>query len=426
MEPFTYRNGELYAEGVAAAAIVEELGTPCYIYSRTMVESQWLAFDQAFGGREHLVCYAVKANSNLAILNLLARLGSGFDIVSSGELERVLRAGGEPSKVIYSGVGKTVREIGRALEAGIHAFNVESEAELEQINQVAAGLNKIASVALRVNPDVDINTHPYVATGLKESKFGIPIDMAAGVAADVRHLPNIRLVGLACHIGSQLTEMAPFIEALERVLELVDDLNDSGVDLGYLDLGGGLGISYYDEQPPEPDEFVMALMEKLQTMGTRYRHLQIIIEPGRAIVGNAGALLTQVMYLKHNGNRNFAVVDAAMNDLMRPALYDAWHEIIPLAQHSQQEAYLYDIVGPVCESGDFLGRDRELAIAAGDYLAVLSAGAYGSSMSSNYNTRPRVAEVMVDGDRFHVIRRRETIDDLLSPESLLPDSQVVK
>ena len=420
MEPFTYRNGELYAEGVAAAAIVEELGTPCYIYSRAMVESQWLAFDQAFGGREHLVCYAVKANSNLAILNVLARLGSGFDIVSGGELERVLRAGGEPSKVIYSGVGKTVREIGRALEAGIHAFNVESEAELEQINQVAAGLNKIASVALRVNPDVDINTHPYVATGLKESKFGIPIDIAAGVAADARHLPNIRLVGLACHIGSQLTEMAPFIEALERVLELVDDLNDSGVDLAYLDLGGGLGISYYDEQPPEPDEFVMALMEKLQTMGTRYRHLQIIIEPGRAIVGNAGALLTQVMYLKHNGSRNFAVVDAAMNDLMRPALYDAWHEIIPFAQHAQQEAYLYDIVGPVCESGDFLGRDRELAIAAGDYLAVLSAGAYGSSMSSNYNARPRAAEVMVDGDRFHVIRRRETIDDLMSQESLLP------
>ncbi len=391
-----------------------------------MVESQWLAFDQAFGGREHLVCYAVKANSNLAILNVLARLGSGFDIVSGGELERVLRAGGEPSKVIYSGVGKTVREIGRALETGIHAFNVESEAELEQINQVAGGLNKIASVALRVNPDVDINTHPYVATGLKESKFGIPIDMAAGVAADARHLPNIRLVGLACHIGSQLTEMAPFIEALERVLELVDDLNDSGVDLAYLDLGGGLGIGYYDEQPPEPDEFVMALMEKLQTMGTRYRHLQIIIEPGRAIVGNAGALLTQVMYLKHNGSRNFAVIDAAMNDLMRPALYDAWHEIIPFAQHSQQEAYLYDIVGPVCESGDFLGRDRELAIAAGDYLAVLSAGAYGSSMSSNYNTRPRAAEVMVDGDRFHIIRRRETIDDLMSPESLLPESQVVK
>lgn len=417
---YTYRDGVLFVEDVAVPDIAARVGTPCYIYSRAMIEQQWHAFDAAFGGRDHLVCFAVKANSNLAVLNVLARLGSGFDIVSVGELERVLRAGGDPSKVIYSGVGKTAAEMRRALEVDIRCFNVESEGELIRLNEVAGELGKVAPVALRVNPDVDPNTHPYISTGLKESKFGIPIENAGDIYEYAGTLPNIKIVGIASHIGSQLTEMGPFIDAMERVLELVDDLNDAGIELQTLDLGGGLGITYYDEHPPEPDDFVMALMDKLQSMRTRHQRLHISIEPGRAIVGNAGILLTEVQYLKHNGSRNFAVVDAAMNDLLRPALYDAWQDIIPVEEHPQEEVYMYDVVGPVCESGDFLGRDRELAIAPGDLLAVLSAGAYGSVMSSNYNTRPRAAEVMVDGDRFYVARRRETIEDLLAWESILP------
>lgn len=421
MEPFTYSNGVLYAEQVPVPLIAEQVGSPCYIYSRAMIEAQWRLYDQAFGGREHLICYAVKANANLAVLNVLARLDSGFDIVSVGELERVLRAGGDASKVIFSGVGKTAHEMRRALEVGIHCFNVESESELELLNEVAGEIGKRASVALRVNPDVDPNTHPYISTGLKESKFGIPIEDAAELYGYAADLANIELIGIASHIGSQLTDISPFIDALDRVMELVGDLYDAGIELTHLDIGGGLGISYYDEQPPDPDEFVMAVLDHLQSLGARYQRMQISLEPGRSILGNAGMLLTQVQYLKHNENRSFAIVDAAMNDLLRPALYNAWQEIIPVEQHPEDEAYLYDIVGPVCESGDFLGQDRELAIIPGDLLAIMSAGAYGFAMSSNYNTRPRVPEVMVDQDRFHIIRRRETLEDLIGPESLLPD-----
>lgn len=421
MEPFSYIEGELFAEQVPVLTIAEEVGTPCYVYSRAMIEAQWKAYDQAFGGREHMVCYAVKANSNLAVLNTLARLGSGFDIVSVGELERVLRAHGDPTKIVFSGVGKTANEMRRALQVGIHCFNVESESELVLLNEIASELGKQAPVSLRVNPDVDPNTHPYIATGLKESKFGIPIEVAAELYERAADMANIELIGIASHIGSQLTDMGPYIDALDRVLELVGDLYDAGIELGHLDLGGGLGISYYDEQPPEPDEFIMALLDHMQTMGARYQRMQISVEPGRSIVGNAGLLLTEVQYIKHNDGRSFAIVDAAMNDLMRPALYNAWQEIIPVEEHPDEQPFVYDVVGPVCESGDFLGHDRELIIAPNDLVAVMSAGAYGASMSSNYNSRPRGAEVMVDGEQFYVIRRRESIEDLFSLESMLPD-----
>jgi len=348
-------------------------------------------------------------------------MGSGFDIVSVGELERVLRAGGKAENIVYSGVGKSEAEMRRALEVGIGCFNVESEAELDSLNDVAASMNRTAPVSLRVNPDVDPNTHPYISTGMKESKFGIAIDQAGSLYESAWTLSNIELKGIACHIGSQLTELEPFVDALERVLSLVGDLSDAGIDLQWLDLGGGLGVRYYDEQPPEPDNLVFALMDRLQEMGSRYQRMRVIIEPGRSIVANAGLLLTRTLYLKHNEARNFAVVDAAMNDLMRPALYDAWLDIVPVDKDLERDLQSYDIVGPICESGDFLGRDRELALAAGDLLAVMSSGAYGAAMSSNYNTRPRAAEVLVDGDHYHVIRRRETIDDLLAAESLLPE-----
>ncbi len=420
MNTFTYRGDRLYAEGVGLSEIAEKLGTPCYVYSRAQVEAQWRAFDQAFGARDHLVCYAVKANSNLALLNVLARLGSGFDIVSVGELERVLAADGDPGKVVFSGVGKGVHEIERALEAGIACFNVESEAELVVLNEVAARLGQHAPVSLRINPDVDAKTHPYISTGLKESKFGIPMREARAAYHVAQQLSHLRIVGVDCHIGSQLTELAPFADALERVLALVDQLAADGIALQHLDLGGGLGIRYRDEQPPAPGEYVAAFLQKLDAHGDRYRHLKLLIEPGRAIVGNAGVLLTRVQYLKHAEAKNFAIVDAAMNDLMRPALYDAWQDIAPVLKRAGT-AQQYDVVGPVCESGDFLGRDRALKVHAGDLLAVCSAGAYGASMSSNYNTRPRAPEVMVDGERFHVVRRRETIEELLLPESLLPN-----
>ncbi len=420
MHTFEYRNGQLYAEEVALAAIADRVGTPCYVYSRAHIEAQWRAFDAGFGRRDHLVCYAVKANSNLAVLNVLARLGSGFDIVSEGELERVLAAGGDPGKIVFSGVGKKEHEMRRALEAGIHCFNVESEGELERLNRMAGKVGRHAPVSLRVNPDVDARTHPYISTGLKENKFGIPMQQALHVYRRAADLPHLRIVGVDCHIGSQLTELTPFADAVARVLRLVDSLQQGGITLHHLDLGGGLGIRYRDETPPPPKAYIEALLKQLQGMDDQYRHLQILIEPGRAIVGNAGALLTTVEYLKHSDARNFAIVDAAMNDLMRPALYDAWQEIVPLQQAAKSPARTYDVVGPVCESGDFLGRDRRLAIAPGDLLAVRSAGAYGASMSSNYNTRPRAAEVMVDGAEFHVVRRRETIEELLLPESLLP------
>jgi len=419
MNTFTYRGDRLYAEGVALSEIADKLGTPCYVYSRAHIEAQWRAFNQAFGARDHLVCYAVKANSNLGLLNVLARLGSGFDIVSVGELERVLAADGEPGKVVFSGVGKGVHEIERALEAGIACFNVESEAELVVLNEVAARLGRHAPVSLRINPDVDAKTHPYISTGLKESKFGIPMHEARAAYHVAQKLSHLRIVGVDCHIGSQLTELAPFADALGHVLALVDQLAADGIALRHLDLGGGLGIRYRDEQPPLPGEYVAAFLQKLDAHGDRYRNLKLLIEPGRAIVGNAGVLLTRVQYLKHAEAKNFAIVDAAMNDLMRPALYDAWQDIAPVLKRAGA-AQQYDVVGPVCESGDFLGQDRTLKVQAGDLLAVCSAGAYGSSMSSNYNTRPRAPEVMVDGERFHVVRRRETIEELLLPESLLP------
>jgi diaminopimelate decarboxylase len=420
MNAFEYRGDQLYAENVPLADIAGQVGTPCYVYSRAHIESRWRAFDAAFAGRDHLVCYAVKANSNLAVLNVLARLGSGFDIVSAGELERVLAAGGDPDRIVFSGVGKTAAEMRRALEAGIHCFNVESEGELERLNRVAGEVGRHAPISLRVNPDVDARTHPYISTGLKENKFGIPMVQARTAYLRARDMPHLRIVGVDCHIGSQLTDLTPFADAVERVLRLVDMLTLAGITLHHIDLGGGLGIRYRDENPPEPQAYIAALLHQLKGMDSKYRHLRVMVEPGRAIVGNAGVLLTEVQYLKHSEAKNFAIVDAAMNDLMRPALYDAWQEIVPVRKHAVA-AQQYDVVGPVCESGDFLGRDRPLAIAPGDLLAVHSAGAYGSSMSSNYNTRPRAAEVMVDGSRFHVVRRRETVDELLLPESTLPE-----
>ncbi len=422
MNAFAYRDGRLRAEGADLAAIAQAVGTPCYVYSRAAIEQRWRAFDSAFGRRDHLVCYAVKANSNLAVLNLLTRLGSGFDIVSMGELERVLAAGGDSGKIVFSGVGKTEAEMARALELGVLCFNVESEAELEVLNETAGSLGRRAPVSLRVNPDVDPDTHPYISTGLKQSKFGIPIERAASVYQRARSLPHVVIRGVDCHIGSQITTLRPFVDALQRVLYLVGELTDAGIELQHLDLGGGLGIGYGAEEVAEPDDYVLALLDTLQRHGSRYQSMRLLIEPGRSIVGNAGVLLTRVLYLKHGKGKNFAVVDAAMSDLMRPALYDAWHDIAPLAQAAAgREAQIYDVVGPVCESGDFLGRDRRLAIAAGDYLAIASAGAYGFTMSSNYNTRPRAAEVMVDGEGFHVVRRRETVAELLALEALLPE-----
>jgi diaminopimelate decarboxylase len=420
MNPFNYRERQLYAENVRLADIAQRVGTPCYVYSRAALEDRFHAFANALKGRDHLVCYAVKANSNLAVLNLLARLGSGFDIVSGGELERVLAAGGDQAKVVFSGVGKTCDEMRRALAAGIYCFNVESEAELEVLNQVAGELGKPAPVALRVNPDVDPATHPYIATGLKQSKFGIDIAQAVAAYERARSLPHLRVTGIACHIGSQLTDLAPVVEALDRIIGLANTLLDKAFALQHLDLGGGLGIRYNEEQPPSPDDYIHAILDRLASKGGNSRKLRLVFEPGRAIVGNTGLLLTRVLYLKHGSEKNFAVVDAAMNDLLRPALYEAWHDITPVAVDEPRTLRTYDVVGPVCESGDFLGHDRELGIEAGDLLAVVSAGAYGAVMSSNYNTRPRAPEVMVDGDKFHVVRRRETVAELISPESMLP------
>ncbi|MDO8704496.1 MAG: diaminopimelate decarboxylase [Sulfuricaulis sp.] len=420
MNPFAYQDRQLCAENVRLSEIAEQVGTPCYVYSRAYIEERFRAFDGALAGRDHLICYAVKANSNLAVLNLLARLGSGFDIVSGGELERVLQAGGDPAKIVFSGVGKTRAEMQRALSAGIYCFNVESEAELEALNQVAAELGQPASIALRVNPDVDAATHPYIATGLKHNKFGIDIARAETVYRYAQSLPHLRIQGIACHIGSQLTDMAPILEALDRVIKLAGALFDQGIFLQHLDLGGGLGIRYNEERPPPPGDYVGAILERLRSQDARYQQLRLVFEPGRAIVGNAGILLTRVIFLKLGDERNFAVVDAAMNDLLRPALYDAWHDIAPVTVDAPRTLRTYDVVGPVCESGDFLGRERALGIDAGDLLAVVSAGAYGATMSSNYNTRARAPEVMVDGNRFHVVRRRETVAELLASETMLP------
>jgi len=415
MDHFHYRDGRLFAEEVDLTALAAEYGTPCYVYSRATIERHWRAFDQALASRRHLVCYAVKANSNLAVLNVLARLGAGFDIVSVGELERVLRAGGDPAKVVFSGVGKRADEMRRALEVGIRCFNVESEAELHRLNAVAGELGKRAPVALRVNPDVDAGTHPYISTGLKENKFGIDIQAAPAIYAEAARLPHVEVVGVDCHIGSQLTSVAPFVDALDRVLLLLDQLAAQGIEIKHLDLGGGLGIRYRDEDPPLPADHADAVLARLGD-----RPQEIIIEPGRAIVGNAGVLLARVEYLKCTPHRNFAIVDAAMNDLLRPTLYGAWQQILPVVPREGSVRRTYDVVGPVCETGDFLGKDRELAIEPGDLLAVRSAGAYGFVMSSNYNTRPRAAEVMVDGVQAYLVRWRETLEQLMAGETLLP------
>jgi diaminopimelate decarboxylase len=421
MQHFSYRNGELCAEQVPLSEVAGRFGTPCYVYSRAAIESGWQSYRQAFAGRSHLICYAVKANSNIAVLNLLAQLGSGFDIVSGGELERVLRAGGSPDRVIFSGVGKQRREMRQALEAGIKCFNVESRSELERLNRVAEEAGRIAPVALRINPDVDAVTHPYIATGLNSSKFGIHINDALQAYAMARMLKNIRVIGIDCHIGSQITGATPHIDAVKRLLLLVDQLETSGFRIEHIDAGGGLGIRYRDEDPPPARQLVKMLCETI----TDPEKL-IIIEPGRSIVGNAGVLLSRIEYLKENSGKNFIVLDAAMNDLLRPALYNAWQEILPVAESSAAPIRRYDVVGPVCETGDFLGLDRELAVRMDDLLVICSAGAYGFSMSSNYNSRPRAAEVLIDGAHMHEIRRRETVADLMNGESLLRSVSALK
>ena len=417
METFTYRNNRLFCEDMDLSEVANTYGTPCYVYSRKALEYHWRAFDETLANCDHLICYAVKANSNLAVLNVLARLGSGFDIVSVGELERVLAAGGDPAKVVFSGVGKTDEEMRRALSVGIRCFNVESAAELEALRHVACMLGKDAPVALRVNPDVDALSHPYIATGLKETKFGIPLEQAVDLYARASSMTGIVIKGIDCHIGSQLTSLPPFIDALQRVLTLADRLVDRGINLQHIDFGGGLGIRYRDENPPEPREYVAAIRRLLAG-----RSLRIVLEPGRAIAGNAGILLSRTLYLKAtSAKHHFAVVDAAMNDLLRVALYGAWHDIVPIElRPSDPTAAPLDIVGPVCESGDFLGQERALAIQPGDLIAVLCAGAYGFVMSSNYNSRPRVAEIMVDGQHAHLVRARESIEALFALESVLP------
>ena len=416
MDHFEYRHGQLHAENVAVADIARAHGTPCYVYSRATLERHWHAFNDAFGAQPHLVCYAVKANSNLAILNLFARLGSGFDIVSGGELERVLRAGGDPSKVVFSGLGKKVAEIRKALEVGIRCFNIESEAELDRINAVAGEMGKVASISLRVNPDVDAQTHPYISTGLKENKFGIEIGRAEAVYLKAAAMPHLNVVGIDCHIGSQLLTLTPFMDALQRLLALAERLQAQGVKIHHLDIGGGLGVRYQEGQAaPSPADYMAQLFTD-----ERLRQYEIFVEPGRAIAANAGILVTEVEFLKLSEYKNFAIVDAAMNDLIRPALYSAWQEIIPVVPRTEGEMATYDIVGPVCETSDFLGKERDLNLQPGDFLAVRSAGAYGFTMASNYNTRPRAAEIMVDGDTVHVVRRRESLDDLLRGETILP------
>ena len=415
MDAFNYRDGELFAEGVALSAIAERFGTPTYVYSRAHIEAQYLAYADALAGTPHLVCFAVKANSNLGVLNVLARLGAGFDIVSRGELERVLAAGGAADKIVFSGVGKTRDDMRRALEVGVHCFNVESTDELERLQVVAAELGVRAPISLRVNPDVDAGTHPYISTGLKENKFGIAIADAEDVYVRAAQLPNLEVVGVDCHIGSQLTTLPPFIDALDRLLALIDRLSDCGIYLRHIDLGGGLGVRYRDEEPPLAADYIKAVRERIDG-----RDLALVFEPGRFIVANAGVLLTQVEYLKHTEHKDFAIVDAAMNDLIRPALYQAWMDVTAVRPRDSA-ARAYDIVGPICETGDFLAKDRQLALEEGDLLAVHSAGAYGFVMSSNYNTRGRCAEVLVDGDQAFEVRRRETVAELFAGESLLPE-----
>ena len=414
MQAFTRQGNVLHAEGVALTAIAAQFGTPTYVYSRAHIEASFRAYTQALEGCEHLVCFAVKANSNLAVLNVLAQLGAGFDIVSRGELERVLAAGGQANKIVFSGVGKSRDDMRRALEVGVHCFNVESDVELERLQEVAAELGVKAPVSLRVNPDVNPKTHPYISTGLKENKFGIDIDQAPAVYLRAASLANIDVQGVDCHIGSQLTEIEPFLDALDRLLALIDTLAAQGVTIHHLDLGGGLGVQYRDEQPPLAGDYVQAVRERIAG-----RNLKLVFEPGRSIVANAGVLLTQVEFLKHTAHKDFAIIDAAMNDLIRPALYQAWMDVQPVTPRDG-ELRNYDLVGPICETGDFLAKNRELCLAEGDLLAVCSAGAYGFVMSSNYNTRGRAAEVMVDGSNAHLVRERETLQSLFAGERLLP------
>jgi diaminopimelate decarboxylase len=410
---FNFKDNTLHAEHVALNKIAENFGTPCYVYSKSALTQAFERFDAGFKGSNHLVCFAVKSNPSLAILNLFAKLGAGFDIVSGGELARVIAAGGDPSKVVFSGVGKTADEMRAALEAGIFCFNVESASELVRLNDIAGYMGKVAPVSLRVNPNVDAKTHPYISTGLKNNKFGVAYEDALDIYLQAAAMPNIAIHGVDCHIGSQITELSPFLDAFDRVLALVDALEKNKIHIQHIDLGGGIGICYSDETPPEFTEYAKAMRAKLGN-----RDIKLVFEPGRALVGNAGVLLTKVEYLKHTETKNFAIVDAAMNDLMRPALYDAYHAIEavkPRVATTQN----YEIVGPVCESGDFLGHDRDLALAEGDLLAIMSAGAYGMSMSSNYNTRPRAAEIMVDGDKSIVIRQREKVQDLFALETII-------
>ena len=414
MDFFQYKNEQLYVEDLPVKQLAEEFGTPLYIYSRATLERHWHAFDSALGEHPHLICYAVKANSNIGILNVMAKLGSGFDIVSQGELERVLAAGGEASKVVFSGVAKSRAEIMRALEVGIRCFNVESVAELHHINQIAGEMGKVAPISLRVNPDVDAHTHPYISTGLKENKFGVSVDEAREVYKLAATLPHVKITGMDCHIGSQLTELQPFLDATDRLIRLIEQLKEDGITLKHLDLGGGLGVTYTDETPPHPSDYAAALLNKLKD----YEDLEIILEPGRAIAANAGILVAKVQYLKSNESRNFAITDTGMNDMIRPALYEAYMNIIEIDRTLGREKAIYDVVGPVCETSDFLGKQRELAIAEGDYIAQRSAGAYGASMSSNYNSRPRTAEVLVDGNKAHLIRRRESLSELWALESI--------
>lgn len=414
MDFFQYKNEQLYVEDLPVKQLAEEFGTPLYIYSRATLERHWHAFDSALGKHPHLICYAVKANSNIGILNVMAKLGSGFDIVSQGELERVLAAGGDASKVVFSGVAKSRAEIMRALEVGIRCFNVESVAELHHINQIAGEMEKIAPISLRVNPDVDAHTHPYISTGLKENKFGVSVDEAREVYKLAATLPHVKITGMDCHIGSQLTELQPFLDATDRLIRLMEQLKEDSITLKHLDLGGGLGVTYTDETPPHPSDYATALLNKLKN----YEDLEIILEPGRAIAANAGILLAKVQYLKSNESRNFAITDTGMNDMIRPALYEAYMNIIEIDRSLERKKAIYDVVGPVCETSDFLGKQRELAIAEGDYIAQRSAGAYGASMSSNYNSRPRTAEVLVDGDKAHLIRRRENLSELWALESI--------
>ena len=415
MDFFQYKNDRLYAENLSVQQLAEQFGTPLYVYSRATLERHWHAFDSALGEHPHLICFAVKSCSNIGVLSVMAKLGSGFDIVSQGELERVLAAGGDPSKVVFSGVAKSREEIMRGLEVGIRCFNVESLSELKHINLIAREMGKIAPISLRVNPDVDAHTHPYISTGLKENKFGISADEARAAYQFAATLPNVKITGMDCHIGSQLTELQPFLDATDRLVLLMEQLKQDGIKLQHLDLGGGLGVTYHAETAPHPSDYAKALLEKLKN----YQELEIILEPGRAISANAGILVAKVQYLKSNENRNFAITDTGMNDMIRPALYEAYMNIIEVDRTLVREKAVYDVVGPVCETSDFLGKQRELAIAEGDFIAQRSAGAYGASMSSNYNSRPRTAEVLVDGEQAYLIRRRESVRELWALESMI-------